>query len=109
MSEEKIKQETICPGCGVTFKGKSGRTCGDDCEQYMIDTFIRGFGAKYHREINDGGTFNFPDGLMRELGWEKGDLLQLEKSEVLEDDGNDHPGITISNLTKNKQEKIEKK
>ena len=42
----------------------------------------------------------FPDELMEQLGWEMGDEVEWEETEICEDWG-EHKGFTLSNLTKN--------
>jgi len=39
-TKSEYKQDVTCPGCGKEYKGKKGSTCSNDCQQYMIDTFI---------------------------------------------------------------------
>ena len=41
-----------------------------------------------------------PDELMEQLGWEIGDEVEWEETEICEDWG-EHKGLTLSNLTKN--------
>jgi hypothetical protein len=43
---------------------------------------------------------HIPQELVNELGWVESDFLEFEICEVCEDDGNDHKGIIVSNITK---------
>jgi len=46
-----------------------------------------------------------PDELIEQLGWEIGDDVEWEETEICEEWG-EHKGFTLSNLTKNPREEI---
>ena len=47
-----------------------------------------------------------PDELMKQLGWEAGDEVEWEETEICEDWG-EHKGFTLGNLSKRKREATE--
>ena len=57
------------------------------------DIFVRDAKVIYHVTIHNNKALTLPAGLLTELDWIYGDILQLEKSE-------DRSKIIISNLTK---------
>ena len=56
----------------------------------------------------DVGEFciRFPDELMEQLGWEMGDEVEWEETEICEDWG-EHNGFTLGNLSKRNREATE--
>ena len=56
----------------------------------------------YRTKITLDGYVILPDELVQKLGWEEGDELKFETTDVCEETF-EHEGIVISNITKNKE------